>query len=231
MGHGDRRDSGRGVVTSGRGFDRLHMLAAPHGMIVACGDRGERAHGPPAFRKMHGRTPPGGGRAAPGAAYHQTEPRYDRGRRQDAAGDMPQARLRAKRIKPGGRHAGAARGRSGVPRGAAGAARRGMPSRSPRTGSARSPAQEPLPCGGCGRSPGYATTPYPRRRASSYRLCDTPGWGCRQTRQIFTNRPHTSPPPPDHGSLGGLPASFVMKWHTKGGQNPSHWTALRADLN
>ena len=68
MGHGDRGDAGRGII-SRRGFGRLHVLMAPRGMIAARGAAAGRRHGPPVLGEMYGRIPRGSGRVILDAAY------------------------------------------------------------------------------------------------------------------------------------------------------------------
>ncbi len=69
MRYEDRGDAKRGTV-SRRGFDKLHVLPAPHGMVAACAVTGGRRHDSPVFREMlEGRIPRGAGHVMPDAAY------------------------------------------------------------------------------------------------------------------------------------------------------------------
>ncbi len=69
MRYEDRGDAKRGTV-SRRGFDKLHVLPAPHGMIAACAVTGGRRHDSPVFREMFGRwVPRGTGHVMLDAAY------------------------------------------------------------------------------------------------------------------------------------------------------------------
>ncbi len=64
----DWEDAGRGII-SGREFNKLHILVAPHGRIAACAVTAGRRHDSPVFREMYGRIPRGGGHAILDAAY------------------------------------------------------------------------------------------------------------------------------------------------------------------
>ncbi len=65
----DRGDAKNGVV-SRRGFDKLHILLSPHGMIAACAVTGGRRHDSPVFREMfEGWIPRGTGHVMLDAAY------------------------------------------------------------------------------------------------------------------------------------------------------------------
>ncbi len=69
MRYEDWGDAKRGTV-SRRGFDKLHVLLAPHGMIVSCAVTGGRRHDSPVFREMFGRwVPRGTGHVMLDAAY------------------------------------------------------------------------------------------------------------------------------------------------------------------
>ena len=46
----------KGII-SRRGFDKLHILLSPHGMIATCTVTGGRAHDSPIFREMYKKIP------------------------------------------------------------------------------------------------------------------------------------------------------------------------------
>ena len=64
----DWEDAKKGLV-SRRGFDKLHILVAPHGMISACEVTCGRTHDSPVFRTMFARMPQGSGDVLLDAAY------------------------------------------------------------------------------------------------------------------------------------------------------------------
>ena len=69
MKYEDWEDAKNGAV-SRRGFDKLHILLAPHGMIAACAVTGGRRHDSPVFREMLRRwIPRGAGHVMLDAAY------------------------------------------------------------------------------------------------------------------------------------------------------------------
>ena len=64
----DWEDAKRGII-SRREFSKLHVLMAPHGMIVACRVTAGRTHDSPVFREMYGHIPRGSGHVILDAAY------------------------------------------------------------------------------------------------------------------------------------------------------------------
>ena len=68
MRYEDWEDAKKWII-SRRGFSKLYVLMAPHGMIVTCEVTAGRRHGPPVFREMYGRIPQGRGHVILDAAY------------------------------------------------------------------------------------------------------------------------------------------------------------------
>lgn len=68
MRYEDWEDAKKGII-SRRGFNKLHILMAPHGMIVTCKVTAGRVHDSPVFRKMYELVPPGDGHVILDAAY------------------------------------------------------------------------------------------------------------------------------------------------------------------
>ncbi len=62
------KDAKRGII-SRLEFNKLHILVAPHGMIVTCAVTAGRMHDSPVFREMYGRIPQGSGHVMLDAAY------------------------------------------------------------------------------------------------------------------------------------------------------------------
>ena len=68
MRYEDWEDAKKGII-SRREFNKLHILMAPHGMIVTCEVTAGRAHDSPVFRGMYESVPPGDGHVILDAAY------------------------------------------------------------------------------------------------------------------------------------------------------------------
>ena len=68
MKYEDWEDAKKGII-SRREFNKLHILMAPHGMIVTCEATAGRAHDSPVFRGMYKRVPRGDGHVILDAAY------------------------------------------------------------------------------------------------------------------------------------------------------------------
>ena len=64
----DWEDAKRGII-SRLEFNKLHILVAPHGMIVTCAVTAGRRHDSPVFREMYERIPRGSGHTILDAAY------------------------------------------------------------------------------------------------------------------------------------------------------------------